>query len=147
MKTHVSKISLGPELMVPPQGSWRVTRIFGGEGFLTMSSPDPKLSKTNFSFTIGWVEIKIFHFWDIGLEVERSQLVEQKISKWVLSHLFFSPPRTHSNSRKRIWMSITHFMNVRRFTSYRFEGCETFLKSWVCIWVRYELGITYRCDW
>ena len=66
-------------------------------GFFTLSFLDPKLSRTIFSFTIGWAEIKIFHFWDIGLEVERSQLVVQKISKWVFSHHFFSPSRTHRN--------------------------------------------------
>jgi hypothetical protein len=72
-------------------GSW--FRLEGGEqsqgfsevknskyenGFLTMSSPDHKLSKTIFSFAIGWVEIKIFQFWDIGLEVEKSQLIVWK---------------------------------------------------------------------
>ena len=129
MKTHVSKIFSG----VP--GSWFL--LEGGEesqgfsevkllksqnGFLTMSSPDPNLSRTIFSFTIGWAQIKIFHFWDIGLEVERSQLVDRKISKWVFPHLLFSPPWTHRNWRNWIWMSITHFMNVRRFTSYRLEG-------------------------
>ena len=91
-------------------------------GFLTMSSLDHNLSRTIFSFAIGWVEIKIFQFWDIGLEVKSSQLVVRKISKWVFSHHFFSPPRTHSNLRNRIWMSITHSMIIRRFTSYRLEG-------------------------
>jgi hypothetical protein len=87
-----------------------------------MSSPDHNISRTIFSFAIGWVEIKIFHFWDIGLEVERSQLIVRKISKWVFGHHFFSPPRTHINLWNRIWMSITHSIIVRRFTSYRLEG-------------------------
>ena len=56
------------------------------------------------------------------VEVEESQLIVRKFSKWVFSHHFFSPPRTHSNWSNPIWMSITHFMIVRRFTSYRLEG-------------------------
>jgi len=56
------------------------------------------------------------------VEVEESQLIVRKISKWVFSNHFFSPPRTHSNLRNRIWMSRTHSMIVRRFTSYRLEG-------------------------
>ena len=123
-----------------------------------MSSPDHKLSRTIFSFVIRWVEIKIFQFWDIGLEVERSQLVVLKISKWSFSHHFFSPPRTHSNLQNRIWMSITHSMIVRRFPSYKLEGresqedslkittCEKFMKAWVCKWERYELDFTSWCD-
>jgi hypothetical protein len=50
-------------------------------GFFTMLSPDLKLSKTIFKFPIGLAETKIFKFEDIGLEVERSQLVDPKISK------------------------------------------------------------------
>ena len=87
-----------------------------------MSSLDHKLSRTIFSFAIGWIEIKIFQFWDIGLEVERSQLIVWKISKWVFSHHFFSSLRTHINLQNQIWMSITHSMIVRRFTSCRLEG-------------------------
>ena len=104
------------------QGFSEVKHLESQNWFLTMPSPDPKLSRTIFSFTIEQVEIKIFHFSDIGLEVERSQLVDRKISKWVFSHHLFSPPRTHSNLRNRIWMSITHSMIVWRFTSYRLEG-------------------------
>ena len=125
-----------------------------------MSSPNPQLSRTIFSFTIGWSEIKIFQFWDIGLEVERSQLVIWKISKWVFSHLFFSPPRTHSNWKNQIWMSITYFLwmfedspvtgsrggEESQEDSLKITSCEIFLKAWVCKWVRYELGNTSRCD-
>ena len=87
-----------------------------------MSSPNPKLSKTIFSFPIRWVETKIFKFEDIGLEVERSQSVSPKISKWVFSHHFYSPPRTHIDLQNRIWMSRTHSMIVRKITRYRLEG-------------------------
>ena len=104
------------------QGFPEVKNLESQNGIFTISSCDPKLSGTIFSFTIRQVEIKIFHFWDIGLEVERSQLVDRKISKWVFSHLFFSPPRTHRNWWNQIWMSLNHFMNVRRFTSYRLKG-------------------------
>ena len=107
-------------------GSWEESQGFPEvkkskyeSGFLTMSSFEPMFSRTIFNFIIGWVEIKIFHFLDIGLEVERSQLVVWKISKWVFAHLLFSPPRTYSNWNNLIWMIITHFMIVRRFTSYR----------------------------
>ena len=103
-------------------GFSEVNRSKYENGFLTMSSLNHKLSKTIFSFAIGWVDIKIFQLWDIGMEVERSQLIVQKISKWVFSHHFFSSPRTHRNLWNLIWMSITHFMIVRRFTSYRLEG-------------------------
>jgi hypothetical protein len=104
------------------QGFPEVKKWKPKNGFLTMSSPNPKLSRTIFSFAIGWVEIKIFQFWDIELEVERSQLVVQKISKWFFSHHFFSPPRTHMNLWNQIWISITHSMIVRRFTNYKLEG-------------------------
>ena len=41
-------------------------------GFFNMSSLDLKLSKTIFSFPIGWAKAKIFEYEDFGLEVERS---------------------------------------------------------------------------
>ena len=63
------------------QGFLEVKHLESQNGFLAMSTPNPNISRTIFSFTNGWVEIKIFHFWDIGLEVERSQLVFRKISK------------------------------------------------------------------
>ena len=44
------------------QGFPEVKKLKSKNGFLAMSSPDPKLSRTIFSFTIGRVEIKIFHF-------------------------------------------------------------------------------------
>jgi hypothetical protein len=44
------------------QGFSEVKHLESQNGFLTMSSPDPKISRTIFSFTIGRVEIKIFHF-------------------------------------------------------------------------------------
>jgi hypothetical protein len=60
-----------------------------------MSSLDLNISKTIFSFPIRLVETKIFEFEDFGLEVERSQSVDPKISKWVFSHLFSFPHRNH----------------------------------------------------
>ena len=104
------------------QGFSKVKNSKIENGFFTMSFLDRKLSITIFSFANGWVEIKIFQFWDIRLEVERSQLVVQKLSKWVFFHHFLSPPRTHRNLQNQIWLSITHSMIVRRFTSYRLVG-------------------------
>ena len=65
--------------------------------FFTTSSLNLKLSGTIFSFQIGLAETKIFGFENFGLEVERSQPVGPKISKWVFSHLFPLPHRTHRN--------------------------------------------------
>ena len=91
-------------------------------GFFSMSSLDLKLSRTIFGFPIERVETKIFEFEDFGLEVERSQSVDPKISKWVFSDLFLLPHRTHSNWRNWIWMRITHFMNFRRSTNCQLKG-------------------------
>ena len=60
------------------QGFMEVKNSKYENGFLTMSSPYHMLSITIFSFAIRGLEIKIFKFWDIGLEVERSQLIVQK---------------------------------------------------------------------
>ena len=86
-------------------------------GFFTMPSLDLKISGTIFSFPIRWAETKIFEIEDFRLEVERSQSVDPKISKWVFAHLFLLPHRTHRNWWNRIWMSITHFMSFRRSTN------------------------------
>ena len=124
-----------------------------------MSSLNPKISRTIFSFPIGRVETKIFHFEDIGLEVERSQSIDPKISNWVFSHLFLLPPRTHSNWQNRIWMSVTHFTTFEdplvtglrggersQEDNLKITSCEIFLKAWVFIWVSHELDIPSRCD-
>ena len=87
-----------------------------------MSSLDLKLFGTIFSFPIGWAKTKIFEFEDFGLEVERSQPVGPKISKWVFSHLFPLDHRTHRNRRNHIWMSITHFINIRKSTNCQCRG-------------------------
>ena len=91
-------------------------------GFFTMYSLNLKLSRTIFSFPIGWAETKIFGFEDFGLEVERSQLVGPKISKWVFSHLFPLPHRTHSNWWNYIWMSRTHLSNFQRYVVCQWSG-------------------------
>jgi hypothetical protein len=44
------------------QGFLEVKKLESKNGFLTMFSPNPKISRTIFSFTIRQVEIKIFHF-------------------------------------------------------------------------------------
>ena len=69
------------------------------------------LSGTIFSFPIGLVETKIFQFEDFGLEVERSQPIGPKISKFTFSHIFRLSHRTHINWWNWIWMSRTHFIN------------------------------------
>jgi hypothetical protein len=91
-------------------------------GFFTMSSLGLKLSETIFSFPIGWAETKIFEFEYFRLEVERSQSVGLNISKWVFSHLFLFPHKTHSNWWNQIWMSITHFINIQRSANYQCWG-------------------------
>ena len=65
--------------------------------FFTMYSLSRDLSGTIFIFLIGWAKTKIFGFEYFGLEVERSQPVDQKISEWFFSHLFPVAHRTHSN--------------------------------------------------
>ena len=104
------------------QGFSEVKHSKSQNGFFTMSSLELKLSETISIFPIRWVETKIFEFEDFGLEVERSQLVGPKISKWVYSHHFLLPHRTHRNWRNWIWIIVTHFMNFRRSTNYQLEG-------------------------
>ena len=119
-KPMFQKFLQGPGPEISPRGSWRVTRISGGETLkiskwvFTMYSLDREISGTIFSFQIRWAETKIFGFEDFGLEVERSQPVGPKIWKWVFSHLFHFPHRTHRNWQNWIWMSITHFINFQR---------------------------------
>ena len=91
-------------------------------GFFTMSSLDLRLSRTIFSFPIGWAKTKIFEFEDFGLEVERSQSVGPKISKWVFAHIFIFPRRTHMKWWNQIWMSRTHFINFWRSTNCQWWG-------------------------
>ena len=91
-------------------------------GFFTISSLYLKLSGIIFGLLMGWAETKIFQFEDFGLEVEKLQSFDPKISKWVFSHLFLFPHRTHRNWLNQIWMIITHFMNFRRSTNSQLEG-------------------------
>ena len=104
MKTRISKISLGSRAKKLPLRGGEESQVFTEvkhskyqNGFFTTSSLDLKLSRTIFSFPIRWAKTKIFEFEDFGLEVERSQSVDPKISKLILSNLFLFPPRTHSD--------------------------------------------------
>jgi hypothetical protein len=62
-----------------------------------MYSLNQELSGTIFNFQIGLAKTKIFGFEDFGLEVEQSQPVKPKISKWVFAHVFPLSHRTHRN--------------------------------------------------
>jgi hypothetical protein len=106
----------------PSQGFSEVKHSKSQNGFFTMSSLKLNISGAISIFPIRWVETKIFEFEDFGLEVERSQLIDPKISKWVFPHLFLFPPRTHSNWRNQIWMSITYFVMFRKSTNCKLEG-------------------------
>ena len=79
-----------------------------------MYSLDQEISRTIFKFPIGCAETKIFEIEDFGLEAEKSQPVDSKISKWVFSYLFHLAHITHRNWRNWIWMSKTHFINFWR---------------------------------
>ena len=61
-----------------------------------MDSLDRELSRTISSFQTRGAETKIFRFEDFGLEIEGSQLVRPKISKWGFSHVFPLSHKTHN---------------------------------------------------
>ena len=60
-------------------------------------------------------DIVIWRFWSTAkLEVEGSQPVEPKISKWVFFHVFPLAHGNHINWQNWIWMSRTYFIIFRR---------------------------------
>ena len=60
-------------------------------------------------------DIVIWRFWSTTkLEVEGSQPVERKISKWVFSHTFPLSHRTNNILWNQIWMNRTHFYQLSK---------------------------------
>ena len=114
----------GPDFS--PWGRWRVTSNFGG---ITI-----KISKCFFHHELSWsiyfhiyIHIRnrmrrnqdnvICRFWATAkLEVEWSQSVGPKISKWVFSHAFPLDHKTQNIWWNRIQMNIIHFIDFWRST-------------------------------
>ena len=106
------------------QGRWRDTMDSGGVKI--------KISKWGFHHEFSWSrDFQIYlQIWDrmsrnqdnvicwywstTKLEVEESQLVEPKISKWIFSHVFPLYHRTLNVLWNQILMSTTHFISFRR---------------------------------
>ena len=123
-KSMFRKFLWGPTLEISPRGSWRFTRISEGK----MLKIWKWVSHHGFYLSIAlWnylqfpnrmsrnQNIVIWGFWSTSkLELEGSQLVKPKISKWVFSHVFPLSYRTQNIWRNRIQMSITHYINFQR---------------------------------
>ena len=138
-------------------GSW--FRLGGGEesqgfsevknskfenGFLTMSSLDHKLSRTIFSFANGWVEIKIFQFWDIGWKLKSHSWSSEKsqngFSLITSSHLL-EPIATYGIEFGWVELILWSFEDSpvtgsrggeeSQEDSLKITTCKNFLKAWV----------------
>ena len=157
----------GPEISL--RGSWRVIRIYGGETL--------KISKWVSDHGLYWLRsfqnhlhfpnqmsrnqnIVIWRFWSTTkLEVEGSQPVEPKISKWVFAHVFPLSHGTHSNWRNFIWMSVTFYqlLKIRHLLvikegeesqedSLKIRSDENFLEAWLWILGSFLLDFFFSCD-
>jgi hypothetical protein len=138
-------------------GSW--FRLEGGEesqgfsevknskfenGFLTMSSLDHKLSRTIFSFAIGWVEIKIFQFWDIGWKLKSHNWSSEKSQNGfflITSSRLLEPIATYGIEFGWVKLILWSFEDSpvtgsrggeeSQEDSLKITTCKNFLKAWV----------------
>ena len=144
------KFLRGPGLMVLPgggeesQGFFKVKISKYQNGFLTMSSPDPRLSRTIFSFTIGWVEIKIFQFWDIGWKLKSHSLSSEKSQNGfslITSSRVLEPISTYGIEFGWVEIILRLFEDSpvtgsrggeeSQGDSLKITTCKNFLKAWV----------------
>jgi len=123
-----------------------------------MSSLDHKLSRTIFSFAIGWVEIKIFQFWDIGWKLKSHSLSSEKSQNGfslITSSRLLEPIATYGIEFGWVELILWSFEDSpvtgsrggeeSQGDSLKITTCKNFLKAWVFKEVRYELGITSWC--